>query len=474
MQQINRKKIGVWLTGCDLCVIAPLVLSVVALWDYHVFSYLIDHFEKTPKLKLYGDALEYMTIAGHYKTWRDPFTYIGNRTTYGYPLLLFIIKSLCHPQGFDAWIKSVIHFQIFFHVFSCVVFYIFFLRRLFSKAGLPAIAALAAGAALMADPVLIINTAIPQTDTFAMDLLMINATIFASCRKAERPVDFIMLFLNGLLMAYAVLVRPSSFGFSLIAFYIAGLLKLFIDRELRGPKGAGLVIMAFTSLAVILPSMIHVWQVEHSFSLFDTSFMQDNLHRALQNGLSLVRAEFGLKWLHKSHADMPGVHDPYLYKVYGSRCRVFSLMSWSECLLSRPQAIPVFFVKKVTALFDDPLLPSNMRELERLFEVFYFCGFISLIIMTGMHLFPSAPKPVWPGFQWTGFLLTLLAIHSIVQIESRYGFALKPFCLASLFLGYAAAKNSGKRGYRWWLAAMIVAGVFFLYQIFSWDKVPPV
>lgn len=425
--------------------------------------------------RLRGDAFEYMVIASGFSSVSDAFAYVGYRT-YGFPLFLYTIKAVASPAGPDDWVAIASYYQFILHLCACAFFYAAFLKGIFQKAGLPRITAPAVAAALMAYPALVTYTTIPLTDTFCADLLMLAAAAYSAGRSAARRTALILCCICGLLLGYAVMVRP-SFGVAVAAFYCALFLGFIADQKWRS-QIIGTALMTAATLVLILPTMKSVWDEYGSVGLQDKAFVERS-GLSMQIGLSSVRVYWSGKYV--SYDAAPGIRDPYLEKTYREKCAVDSVASLTACLLSEPQALPLYFGKKALALFDVPhlqpyavdLTPAWFVPLERIFGVAAFCGFISLFIMAGSHLLQHSSKHTWIGLPWAALVLTLMLLHTLLHVEGRYGLPAVPFSIPSLFLGFAAARQAGRRFFGWWFLAISVSAACFVYQVNNWDSVTP-
>lgn len=455
--------------------ISWLILAAGVILGAVLFSYAVSI---PMSSRIRGDAYVYMMIANRFSSLRDAFTYVGDRT-YGFPLFLYLVKAAASPATLGEWVAMASYCQFLLHVCACLFFYAAFLKEKFHKTGLPVIAAPAITAALLAYPALVTYTTTPLTDTFCADLLMLAAAAWSASRKKKARPAIVFIFCGacGLLLGYAVMVRPVLI-ISVAAFYVASFYDLMMNKKWRA-EAARTVVMTVAALCLILPAMWNVWEAQGGIGLQDKGFVQKSVHGSMQIGLSAVRVYWSNK--NPSQNPLPGIRDPYLDEVYGKKCTVDSASSLVLCLLSQPQALPLYFAKKTIGLFDAPHLQPYAVDLtsdwfvplERVFGTAAFCGFISLIIMTGAHLF-SGLRPAWIELPWAVLVLIFILCHTLMHIEGRYGFPVVPFCLPSFFLGFAGARQAGRRFYLWWLLTIFIAAGCFIYQIYSWDSIVPV
>ena len=427
--------------------------------------------------RVHGDASDYMIIADRFLSLGDAFNYVGNRT-YGYPLFLYIINAMGVPDGREEWVSQISYCQFVIHLCACMAFYTAFLKDLFQRSKLPDVVAPFVAAALMAFPSLVTYTTVPLTDTFCADILMMAAAVHSmGHRYAGGQATFILSVACGVLLGYAVLVRP-SLGLGVIAFYGVEFYGLFLNRKKWRSPAVKSLLMVMATLTLILPAMWNVWEMQGTVGLQNKDFVQVSVHDSMQRGLSAVRVYWPAG--DATQDPLPGVRDPYLDAVYGEECTVDSVFSLATCLLSQPHALPAYFVKKSIAIFDVPhiqpyaleLTPDWFVPLERVFGTVSFCGLISVLVMICSRSSGRQKSP-WIGGEWVALVLALTLLHSLLHIEGRYSFPLVPFLLPSLFLGFSAARKAGRRFYMGWLLSIFVAGMCFVYQVSIWDTLPP-
>lgn len=387
--------------------------------------------------RIRGDALDYISIASNFSSLKNSINYIGDRT-YGYPFFLYIVQIVTSTA--DLYKSSIIIavVQFLFHIFSCLGFYAFFLKRILQKSGLSNFAAILITAILISYPAFITYTTITLTDTFSVDFFMFAILLYYLCFNIKNKYFSVLFgFLCGLLFGYMIMVRP-SFWPPVLAFYIACLLQAVMYWKIYLSKIHIITLMGIAMLIPISPSITRMYQSQGTIGIQNKDFYKTASQDTLQAGLSHVRVYWSQ--LHFSQDPFPGIKDQLLEKNYGSRCKVTSLSSLSTCLLSKPLAIPFYFGKKTMALFDVPHLqsyaidvtPTWFTNMQRVFEIIPFCGFISLLISFVTRPFLTR-KTVWVGFPLSIFTLALVFMLSLCHIEGRYGFTAIPLSVASLF-----------------------------------------
>src|SRR3954469_21515847 len=81
------------------------------------------------RFRLGFDAVEYLSIARGFRSLHDVFSYVAFRT-YGFPLFLYFIKAVFHPESEAAWVAEASAGQFLFHIIACLAFYAFFLKKI--------------------------------------------------------------------------------------------------------------------------------------------------------------------------------------------------------------------------------------------------------------------------------------------------------------------------------------------------------
>ena len=421
-----------------------------------------------------GDAVGYLAIASRFRTLGDAFAFAGQRT-YGFPLFIhcaFWARAALGVSGLVHWLSWLCGILFLIHLGACLWFYKFFLRGKFQKVGLPDGASAVAAAMLMAFPALVSHTTIPLTDTFSVDLLMIAAGLLSMAKGSLHPLALPQSTLCGLLLGYAVMVRP-SFWPAVAAFFACDFLgALRASNRQRLISAVALAGM----LAVILPALETGRSAFGTPCLQSPEFVKSSSAGCMQAGLSAVR----VFWSAKKGSDqepLPGVRDPYLAKKFKDTKSIESLGGLLAYLSTSPLASLLYFGKKLIALFDEPYLqpyavdqtPNWFTLAQRVFEVAAFCGFSAMLfwIVAGPLL-----KLEWEllPLPWIGLVMVLLLTHSIMHIEGRFGFAVIPFSIAALFLGYGQARKAGGRVFIAWSGTMILAAIVFVWQVLAWDR----
>ena len=451
-----------------------LILAIGASMALGIFTYAAS---LPLKSRITGDAIVYLGIADSFTSIGDAFSYTGNRT-YGLPLFLYVVRSVAGISSLDQWLARVSYALFILHLAASASFYRFFLRDLFVKSGLPTFTAAAAAAIIMAFPALVTHTTTPLTDTFCVDLLMLAAALHYSGRISDSLLGLAQSALCGLILGYAVMVRP-SFWPAVLVFFGASFLEALLANGRRRLLLMITLCMAAGTLAVIIPALARGFTVYKTPSLQNPGFVKACSGASMQSGLSSVRVFWSDSNISKD--PLPGVKDPFLLAMYGDDKEVHSIGSLLKCLCKKPFAIPIYLGKKTIGLFDEPYLqpysvdltPDWFTALQRAFELPAFCGFLALIILAfSMQFQKNAPESI--SLPWVALLATLMCTHLVMHIEGRYGFPAVPFSIAALFLGFAGARKAGRQAFIAWVIALTMAASLFLYQVHAWDLVVPV
>ncbi|MBC7621524.1 MAG: hypothetical protein H7293_21515 [Candidatus Saccharibacteria bacterium] len=455
--------------------------SAIALALFWVgMSYPLD-------LRVRGDALGYLKIADSFNSFASVWTYAGERTI-GLPLFEFAIRqalSLFSPTVYLLpWINAIGIAMLAIHLIASWLFSIWSRR-----AGL--FHASATGYVLFVylatSPALVGHTTSPLSDTFSIDLILLGLVALASALQAERTrIHLLYCGLAAGCLAFSVLVRPASLlglGAALLA---CGLVTL------RGPPSSRITIGAVV-LGSLLLLAVPSWNCAEKYgSACLQSPKTFNANLSMQDGLRGGR----LMWSQKN--DFPGtipmVTDASMFDAYYRSCRIESSIGFSDtslmgCLLARPLTLPAFVAKKWIGLFDyfrftpymENLTPTWLRILSRAYGALAWLG-LTMCIVTVLALHKQSVRTIVRAQLTTQtglvFLATysavMLAQHTALHTEERYGFPLIPICAAVLF-GYGERAivryRSGRgRSIEPWLVLCAMALTLFVVQISAWDR----
>ncbi len=454
--------------------------SSVLLFGFIILSFFLFAYALTIPVtqRIRGDAYQYFSIAYKFHSIKDAVSYIGDRT-YGYPLFLYLVKTILSPKSVPQWSIYVAYVQFIIHILSVLGFYKFFLQPLFQKEKISKIFCALTAGLIISYPTLVTNTSIALTDTFAIDLLLCLAILLNFTYTSKKStLKLIFTFISGLLIGYLILVRPSYWP-PFCIFYVALFVNLLFSSQNKFYATKQIALYLIGTALLILPVLSGVWKKYHVINLQNSEYANYYIENGFQNGLGSVRIFWSAKNA-TSTSVHPGIYDPYLMKTYYNRCAVKSVIEVGECLVSKPFSVPIYFLKKTIGLFDIPYLQSYTVDItpkwfvvwERIYGTIAFCGFISLALILLLKCF-TAISLTWIGVEWTLFVGSLIGMHTLGGIEGRLGLPAVPFAIASLFLGYTNAKKLGSKYLIGWICLSLIFGCIFIFQIHFWDGVKP-
>lgn len=419
-----------------------------------------------------ADAVNYAEIGNSFTSIWEALKYSGFRT-FGFPLFLFLIKSLVGWFGIES-ASGVDNAQsialLLFHFASSLVFYRTFrtLARSFGVNFHPLALLL-----LVAHPGLVAHTSILLTDTFATDLLLLAASILVSGDSATTRGLLWRGGVTGLILGLALVTRP---------FFIAALasgifLSVIVAAWSRKLKSYSLfLIPMLASIAMLLaPSVTTCTRAHGTFCLQNPSFSSHAAANSLQMGLLYFRTYWSIRsqWP-ESQIILP--LDAAMAKNWETACRIGEVTgpkSWLGCVFSRPLFLPVYVGKKIIAVFDSFFLqpyasdvtPAWARRYSRVFGTLSFVGFFYSLWLLGVFI---RRKRFW---ETQVFLLPILSIifQIPMHVEGRYSFPAVPLALLSLFCLLPAMYSKGRREFTTSVVIGVILAGTFLVQTYSWD-----
>jgi len=463
LKSITPKNIHAWI----------IILASINI-AYLLFYYAVS---LPPLLRIRGDAYQYLNIANSFASIHDAITYVGDRT-YGFPLFLYLIKIIFSPTNANDWATKASYIQFSIHILASLCFYKFFLQNIFKQVKLSNIFAALVCGVIICYPTVVANTSIQLVDTLGLDLLLFVVVLYkASFIFQRRIITFIIAGFCGLLLGYTIMVMPLLWPPAIIL-YIVSIVEKFGSSFKHPNRIVIFISMTIGVLTPILPTMHQIWSKDHTVGIQNTKYLEYYTKSGFQNGLSNVRVFWSTR--NPSNKIHPGIYDPYLTKIYGETCKADSPISVIKCLFSRPLAIPIYFTKKIIAIFDVPYLQSYTVDMtptwfipwERLFGMFSFSGFMYLILNTIARPFLKL-KVDWLGWNWSFFAIFWIGMITFLPIEGRHGFVAIPFAIASLFLSFATMRQLGAKFIVAWIYILSISCCLFLYQTYLWDLVPP-
>lgn len=455
----------------DVPAIGVGVLLAVALFWFGM-QYPLDS-------RITGDAAEYLQIASQFKDLSSALSYIGERST-GMPLFDWIFSSAKtrSQQDFNDWTFSICLALLIIHLVSSwiLVQTIYSKKLIHTKWGLRFLFVFIASF-----PALIGHTTTPLTDTLAVDLsiILFGAMIWSQALKGGGL--FIVSILIGAIGAYSCLVRPAYAPAMIIAISIFVLFALLRNSKERA---SFLTLVVFSSCLGFVS--IECKNIYGKMGLQNPNTF-DSL-KSLQVGLRGSRLLWG------EPEDVAGepyvIPDPILKPQFYDRCHIKKIVGTNSdsllgCLFEKPQLVPVYIVKKWIGLFDhfrfqaylEGDTPTWLRVLSRSYDAiawigFWFAllfGFYRIIINRKFQNFDI------PFLAYFCFVLFMLAEHTVLHPEDRYGLVLIPLSGTAFVIFIEYLSNLAKaKDWRNVFQFMSVAAVFllvFILQILQWDHI---
>jgi hypothetical protein len=191
---------------------------------------------------------------------------------------------------------------------------------------------------------------------------------------------------------------------------------------------------------------------------------------------------------------IPILPDDTMFTNYFQRCQLKTIAGMDDssltgCLISRPLALPAYTIKKWIGLFDHfrftPYLeyatPFGLRWLSRAYDSLAWIG----LAMFFMTLFQATKRvyrdeikeqliaPITPALLVV-YSVVMLAQHTALHVEDRYGFPVIPLCALMLAIyGEKSIHHYRTSGFRKVVPLAlycIVAWTVFVAQIITWDN----
>lgn len=439
------------------------------------------------QFRVNGDALEYLRIAEGLTDISTIASYSGARTI-GFPLfekaIYFLISTYTESVFVLTWINSIGLVILSMHIIASWLFATWaqqnsFIQRENTR--------LLLFCFLSTFPVLVGHTTAPVSDTLSVDLILFGLVFLdRSMRNINLIFRIFLGFCSAFAFGYAVLVRPASVIGLTVALLIFGLVSL------RGSHYSRLTfsVVAIGFVIVLTPSIINCSKKFGSYCL--QSPQTFNVILSSHVGLSGAR----VLWTQPTEfpGSLPILSDEKMINDFYRRCHIKSIIGFNEtsftgCLLQNPLALPSFLAKKWIGLFDyfrftpylERVTPSWLRQLSRIYSAFVWIGF-SICIAATLQL---TNRATWttvknnlirnPGILLlTVYSVILLAQHTVLLTEERYGFPLIPLCTAIVFM-YSEKLFLHFRTYKPWqilgvtLFCSLTLALFF-FQIAEWDN----
>jgi len=443
------------------------------------------------QFRMRGDAYTYLMIAQHFTSFSEALNYMGDRTL-GFPLFdyLFVYldsnRSSLSQINHICWTLFIMHELISLWIcFICVKCRLFKISSIYF--GLLFLM-------LAAYPAIVMHATTPLTDVLGMDLLLIGFSIFAWATHTVNSdrVSFALIFLgliSGFCLGYAILVRP-AYWLGIVGFLTVYILMTGVNRlvfHLNGRRSMVMCIVTILTLAAVLLPVI-----DHCKARYHTLCLQDprtfNYLEHMKVGLGSARTP----WNYASSPSgvVPSYPDAFLVKHFHDRCPVTSVFgslnsnnsNLLSCMYNAPHLAVVYFIKKVTGLFDtfrmtpytELVTPTWYLWVARFFSSVAFVGFWILLWegIKGIYQLAVYRKPVsiLKAAVWS-FCIIQVSVHSILHVEERFALAWIPFCIIAFFLKIKAIQEksySSKLRWMWFIfGALLMLGYFI--QVSIWD-----
>ena len=434
-----------------------------------------------------GDAFGYLSIADSFNTFADVFSYAGERTV-GFPALEYVVKQILaifSPTVFLLpWINTIGVALLAMHLLAAWVFSIWVRRVKLIKSE---VASNFLFIYLATFPALLGHTTSPLTDTFAIDILILALVSFGSALRAT-PMRHCLLFSAGtaILLGFAILLRPAYLiGVGVALAVCAG---VSTGSAHRGKLATATAIIG--CLALLTPYYKNCTEKYGSLCL--QSPKTADVYMSVQEGLRGAR----ILWSKPiaTSGTFPIVPDEMMFENYYRQCRITSIAGFDDqsltgCLLSRPLTLTAFIVKKWIGLFDyfrfTPYLenrtPFWLSTLSRAYGAVAWVG-LSLFFITFLKLRDEKVRSSLRTMSvvnldvvfLVSYSVVMLAQHTAIHTEERYGFPLIPLCAAMVFVWgeqlIAWYRVSAWRNLTLILTFILLTTALFVVQIFAWDQ----
>ncbi len=428
--------------------------------------------------RLRGDAWEYMSIAQQFSSWADAIQYTGARSI-GFPLFNYLFLHYPFPNHLstiNAICASlfVIHELVVFSTCMCCV-----KLKLYSKQsiyfGLIFFV-------LASYPLIVMHTTTPLTDVLGMDLLLAGFSIFAWVNK-ESTHQWSWGFISGLLLSYAILVRP-AYWIGIVSFLACFILISSINQ--RSQKTSQPILMWLITTLTLIVVIFSVG--EHGKTRYQTFCLQ-----APNTFNSIASINYGLSSAKTVWTHAPGVSDFYpetfLVKYMHERCPVQSVMgpintnnaNLLSCLITAPHLTAIYVIKKTIGLFNpfrmtpytETQTPQWYVWLARIYSCIAFIGLWIILweSIKGLYQMIFHRKTMSPFIvAICVFCIMQLLVQVILHVEERYALPWIPFCVIAFFLKIKDIqdKKNNQQLLMWSIIISLMVFGYF-YQVLIWD-----
>lgn len=431
-----------------------------------------------------GDALEYLRIADSLSDFNVVMHFTGNRTL-GFPLferVIYEFLALFHGTVYVLpWINTIGLSMLGLHIAASWLFSVWVQRNGLIRGE---DSKLLLFVVLATFPALIGHTTTPLADTLALDLVLFGL-FFLDCSfrvNVYRTCVAHALF-SAFFFGFAILVRPASMIGLAVAVAVGWLVSVWEHK--RSMLSLSLVMLG--AISVLLPSLLNCTQRFGTLCIQSPSTFNPML--SAQDGLRGARVLWTLP--NDIPGSLPMLTDDSMFRNYYEKCQLRSFFgmtptSFTGCLLAEPGAIPGFLLKKWIGLFDyfrftaymETTTPPWLRVLSRAYGAIGWLGFcLSFIVAVGVIMRGKVSTLKEYALQNLGVLLLvvystiLLAQHTVLHTEERYGFPLLPLSVAVFFMIAERATRIAVARHLFALVVFCLAVIaVYVFQTLFWDK----
>jgi hypothetical protein len=442
-----------------------------------------------PAFRVRGDAYEYLVIASNLDSFSAVLSYAGDRTV-GFPFFEFMIRKVLEAfapskNPVREWVNAICAVLLITHFVTAWIFSAWVRRTNLVKSENTSLLLFFF---LATYPALIGHTTTPLTDTLAIDLILCALASIETALKEENLYKTVLFTgIAGSLFGLSILVRPGSIVGVTAALFVGGLIALFAKRR----KGVVIGATIIGCMAILAPTCFNCTQKYGRVCLQST-----------QVGVFIASAQVGLRGartLWNKGGLVPGhvapiLPDDIMVSNYFSRCHLKSIFGVDEssligCVATRPLAAPAFVIKKWIGLFDhfrftpyvEQHTPFWLRWLSRTYDSLAWIGlalfFLALSQAPKLAARPDAKEILARNITPVMLIIysiSMLALHTILHVEDRYGFPVIPLCTVMLFIyGERAVEKYRSFGIRSVILLVlycILAWTLFVTQIIVWDN----
>jgi hypothetical protein len=440
-------------------------------------------------LRILGDARGYLVIADSFNSFFEAFSYAGDRTA-GFPLFVYAVRRILgiftSAEYVRAWANAIGVVLLITHVTAAWLFALWARRTNLVRSET---AFLLLFAFIATYPALVGHTTSVLSDTLAVDLVLCALAAFERALANVNTAKVMALSgLSAVLFAFAILVRPGSLAGVAAALATSVAIALWAGHRNK----LAVATAAVGCMLVLAPFAANCTQKYGNVCLQSPKTFR-----------SVVSAQAGLRgarllWQQQSllPGQLPVMADDFMLENYFQRCRLSSIAGIDEssltgCLLSRPLALPAFAVKKWIGLYDhfrftpylESATPVWLRWWSRAYDSLAWIG-LWLCFAALFQVARQRDKPpmrerlsqnLTPVFLIV-FSVVVLAQHTALHVEDRYGFPLIPLCAVLLFKYAEQVVEKGRsQGWRSNLPLVqycMLAWSIFIAQIIVWDNTP--